>query len=141
MFNEFSPPGPLPGARRSVDELAAGEARVLWALRRLALMQPLGTARCHAVHIALHREFGDAGQGLEHLLRCWLVGLSRRARRPLAIGTPACPLLTDDEAVLIGVLRRPDGRGAAALVGLTGTAEAAALLPLFAAIGVLIVDS
>jgi len=138
MFGDFGE-GSWPGRRAlaSVAGLPATEQRLLSALRRLALMQPLGAARCQAVHIALQREFGDAGLGLDHLLRCWLVGLSRLAARRLVIGTPACPLLMEDEAVLLGVLRAPDRHGAAALMRLTGNPDAAALLPLFAAVATL----
>jgi hypothetical protein len=92
------------------------------------------------VHIALQQEFGDAGQGLEHLLRCWLVGLSRWAPRRLAIGTPACPLLTDDEARLLLALRivAVDCTVAhAALVPLAGIAGAHCLIPLLTAIDLL----
>ena len=133
MFGEYAggEPGWWPEGHGSVDALGAAEARLLWSLRRLALMQPLGRARCHAVHIALQQEFGDAGLGIEHLLRCWLVGLSRLAVRRLAIGTPACPLLTADEAGLLRVLRDGD---AERLVRLTGSAAAAAMVPLFVAV-------
>ncbi len=132
------------GARSGVDDLPVVEQRLLWALRRLALLQPLGRARCHAVHIALQQEFGDAGQGLEHLLRCWLVGLARWAPRRLAIGAPACPLLTDDEAQLLLALRlvADDGTAAhGALVPLAGRDGAKRLLALLAAIDTLVKNS
>ncbi len=132
------------GGRSGVGALPPTEQRLLWALRRLALLQPLGSARCHAVHIALQQEFGDAGQGLEHLLRCWLVGLARWAPRRLAIGTPACPLLTDDEARLLLALRIvADDCTAAnrALVPLAGIDGAARLLPLLTAIDLLVENS
>lgn len=133
MFGDFGSGGgePWSGGHCSVDALGAAEARLLWSLRRLALMQPIGCARCHAVHIALQQEFGDAGLGIEHLLRCWLVGLSRLAVRRLAIGTPACPLLTADEAGLLLVLRDGDG---SRLVRLTGSEAAAGMAPLFLAV-------
>nr|WP_310522240.1 hypothetical protein [Polymorphobacter sp.] len=135
MFGEFGggESGWWPEGHGSVDALGAAEARLLWSLRRLALMQPLGRARCHAVHIALQQEFGDAGLGIEHLLRCWLVGLSRLAVRRLAIGAPACSLLTADEAGLLRVLRDPDA-GGVILVRLTGAAAAAGMVPLFVAV-------
>lgn len=121
---------------RAVETLAPVEARLLWALRRLALMQPIAAARCHAVHIALQQEFGDSGLGVEHLLRCILVGLSRVATRRLQIGAPACGLVTADEAVLLALLDGRAGRGM--LVGLAGSGEAAPLLPLFAAVAGLV---
>lgn len=124
----------------SVDDLGIGEARILWAMRRLALLQPLGGARCHAVHIALQQEFGDAGLGIEHLLRCWLVGLARMSRRRLNIGEPACPLVLPDEAALLGVLRSAgerDGLAGAALVQMTGSAAAADLEVLCASVRML----
>lgn len=136
MFTDFHLPADRE-PRRGVDDLGLAEARILWALRRLAVLQPLGAARCRAVHIALQQEFGDAGLGIEHLLRCWLVGLARTARRPLVIGEPACPLLLADEARLLAVLRLA-GTGTAAaataLATLTGSPAAADLETLFAAV-------
>lgn len=141
MFGEFGAGGgggAGEGWHGSVADLEMAEARILWALRRLAVLQPLGVARCHAVHAALQREFGDAGLGIEHLLRCWLVGLARVSRRTLVIGEPACPLLLADEAVLLGVLRRAAEPAAErALVAMTGAAEAAQLAALFVAVRVL----
>lgn len=138
MFGAFGSGGGASGGnwldgQGSVDGLCAAEARVLWSLRRLALMAPVGRARCHAVHIALQQDFGDAGMGIEHLLRCWLVGLSRLSLRRLAFGAPAYPFLTDDETVLLRVLRSPDD-GGVALLRLTGAEAAAGLLPLFVAV-------
>lgn len=122
------------GGHRHVSTLAPAESTLLWAMRRMALLQPLGAARCHVVHVALQQDFGDSGLGIEHLLRCCLIGLARAATRRLAIGEPACPMLTADEIMLLGLLRRPDER---ALVGLAGSAGAAALLPLFGALAAL----
>lgn len=138
MFGQFDqwghgPAGPLPhnfgGRPWRVDALGAVDARLLWALRRLALMQPIGAARCHAVHIALQQDFGEMGLGIEHLLRCWLVGLSRRTDRPLRFGEPACPLLLPDEAALLAILHSADDAAQARLVALSG-ANAAPLMPL-----------
>jgi hypothetical protein len=128
--------GGEPARQRLVDELTTVEARLLWAVRRLALMQPIGAARSHAVHIALQQEFGNAGMGVEHLLRCILVGLSRLAVRRLAIGAPGCGLVTGDEAVLLALLGDRAGRDA--LAAMTGAHEAARLLPLFAGVAVLV---
>lgn len=132
MFGQFDEngsgyPGPVPHDR--VDALGAVDARLLWAIRRLALMQPIGAARCHAVHIALQQDFGEAGLGIEHLLRCWLVGLSRRTDRPLRLGEPACPLLLPDEAALLLILHSADDVARVRLTALSGP-ETAPLMPL-----------
>lgn len=116
-------------APRRTDNLCATDRRLLWALRRLALMQPIGAARCHAVHIALQQDFGDHGLGIEHLLRCLLVGLSRRADRQLVFGEPACALLLPDEAALLALLHSEASQREAALSALAGP-QAAALLPI-----------
>lgn len=133
MFRHFETGGdgwaPMTPAPRRTDSLDATDRRLLWALRRLALMQPIGAARCHAVHIALQQDFGDHGLGIEHLLRCLLVGLSRRADRQLAFGEPACPLLLPDEAALLAMLHSDSVCRDAALAALAGP-QAAALLPL-----------
>lgn len=115
MFRDFdSIGGNWPYGPRRIETLPSVDARLIWALRRLALMQPVGAARCHAVHIALQQDFGDCGLGIEHLLRCLLVGLSRRADRQLVFGEPACPLLLPDEAALLGVISAPGVRRALA---------------------------
>ena len=124
-------PGP---GHHGVGELPVVEQQLLWALRRMALMQPIGQARCHTVHIALQQEFGDAGLGIEHLLRCWLVGMARMATRQLRLGTPGCPMLTGDESLMLDVVRQP-GAAAGGLERLAGTAAAANLLPIAHAIG------
>lgn len=134
LFGELA--GGEPARQRLVDELAPVEARLLWAVRRLALMQPIGAARCYAVHIALQQEFGDAGMGVEHLLRCILVGLARCSTRRLVIGAPGCGLVTADEAALLALLC---GAGAAGLLaGLAGSSDAVMLQPLFAAVAALL---
>ncbi len=109
------------------------DARLLWAIRRLALLQPIGAARCPAVHIALQRDFGDAGLGIEHLLRCLIVGLDRRADRPLRFGTPVCAAPLPDEALLLRVLAAPEPEAAVLLTRLAGPG-AATLLPLAEAV-------
>jgi hypothetical protein len=132
MFRHFETGGEQwwPAPRR-IDRLDTADWRLLWALRRLALMQPIGAARCHAVHIALQQDFGEHGLGIEHLLRCLLVGLSRRADRQLVFGEPACALLLPDEAALLAALRSEARDCEAALAALAGP-QAAALLPLVA---------
>jgi hypothetical protein len=129
MFRRFAdddwggPPDPEP---LRLAALPAGEAMLIWGLRRLALLRPIGSARCHALHIALHQGYGDAGLGIEHLLRCLLVGLARRTDRPLGLGQPACPLLTRDEVLLLAAFTGDPGPGLARLAG----PQAAALAPL-----------
>ena len=129
QFDEWSHGTPGPAPHHRVEGLGPVDARLLWAIRRLALMQPIGAARCHAVHVALQQDFGEAGLGIEHLLRCWLVGLSRRTDRALHLGEPACPLLLPDEAAMLAILHSPDEVAQARLVGLSG-AGAAPLMPL-----------
>jgi hypothetical protein len=130
MFKHFETGGEQwwPAPRR-IDHLDTTDRRLLWALRRLALMQPIGAARCHAVHIALQQDFGEQGLGIEHLLRCLLVGLSRRADRQLVFGEPTCGLLLPDEAALLTLLHSEPGQREAALAALAGP-QTAALLPL-----------
>jgi hypothetical protein len=85
------------------------------------------------VHIALQRDFGDAGLGIEHLLRCLLVGLDRRADRPLRFGTPVCAAPLPDEALLLRILAAPEPQAAVLLTRLAGPC-AASLLPLVRAV-------
>jgi hypothetical protein len=131
MYGQFdNGGGDWPGSRPGLGRV---DARLLWALRRLALMQPLGAARCPMVHIALQQDFGEAGLGIEHLLRCWLVGLARFADRPLCFGTPVCAAPLPDEALLLRILAAPDAEAAALLIRLAGP-RAATLLPLARAV-------
>ena len=131
MFETIGEPPP-----RLVAGLDDDDARLLWALRRLALMAPLGWARCRTVHIVLSRDFGEAGMGIEHLLRCLLVGLARLSDRPVVLGTPTCAVVTGDEEALLSVLARPD-RAAVTLMALAGPA-ASQLQPLCEAIQTII---
>lgn len=128
MFVDFSIARPLPRGLRWTD-LPDDEALLLWSLRRMVIAWP----RCHVVHAALHRRFGDDALGVEHLLRCWLTGIARHAARPLQLGDPACALILPDEDALLYALRSP---GCAALAGLCGPG-AATLLPLTAALAAL----
>jgi hypothetical protein len=121
----------------ALTRLDGNSVRLLWCLRRLALMAPLESARCQAVHIALQRDFGDAGLGIEHLLRCLLVGLARYASRRLAIATPGSAMLTNDEAAMLALFTAPS---ASALVALAG-ADAEPLLPLCQALQALTQES
>lgn len=116
----------------AVADLPDDAALLLWSLRRQVIAWP----RCHTVHAALHARYGDAALGIEHLLRCWLLGVTRHARRQLVIGDPNCALVLADEAALLGVLGRAAAGGdvATALVALTGNPGADCLLPLVAAL-------
>jgi hypothetical protein len=124
--------GPQPRRARS---LAPVERQLLWSLRHIAQMRPIGSARSHSAHAALQRDFADAGLVIEHLLRCWLFGLAQRSATLLRFNEPACPLLSDDEARLFGVLRAAADEPARAALLLAGFGTAApALLPLFVAV-------
>jgi hypothetical protein len=112
----------------AVADLPDDAALLLWSLRRMVIAWP----RCHTVHAALHVRYGDTALGIEHLLRCWLLGVSRHARRQLVIGDPNCALLLGDEPALLAILDRAaaSGDAATALVALTGNPCAGCLLPL-----------
>lgn len=77
--------------------------------------------------------------GIEHLLRCWLVGLSRCAVRSVVIGEPANPMVLPDEMRLLRALRLAGNADAAIamLAPLAGSNGAAGLLPLLSAISAL----
>jgi hypothetical protein len=115
--------------------LSATQREILWCLRRLALQRPLGSTRDAHVHALLQQRFGEAGLGLEHLLRCLIVGLARRATRPLLLHRPCCGAVTDDEQRLLLALAeaaRP-ARVAAVLAPLAGS-RGGELVPLLAGI-------
>lgn len=114
-------------------DLPGDEGLILWSMRRLVVAWP----RCHAVQAALHARYGDDALGVEHLLRCWLTGVSRHARRQLVIGDPLCGLLLADEGALLFILRRstPDAARAAAIEALTGAPAATCLAPLAESLG------
>lgn len=115
------------------------ERDCLWCLRRLALIRPIGSARDAGVHALLQRRFGNRGLGLEHLLRCLLVGLARRVVRPLGLRLPCHRAITDDEVRLLIALRVSAHPAAAAalLAPLTGE-RSAELVPLLAATAALL---
>ena len=127
MFVDFLDPPLPPRSHRVWTDLPPDEALLLWSLRRLVVAWP----RCHAVHAALHRRFGDDALGVEALLRCWLHGLAGHATRPLRIGDPACAHLLPDEAAMLSAFRHAatDG-GAAAIDELCGRPAAAVLGPI-----------
>jgi hypothetical protein len=125
--------------RREPPELTEAQRDLLWCLRRLAMQRPLGCGRDPQVHALLQRRFGEAGLGLEHLLRCLIVGLARRAVRPLILHVPCRAAITDDERRLFWALRSAErpARAAALLAPLTGT-RSEELLPLLAGIAALL---
>lgn len=125
MFVDFDNPAPHRG---SWCALPADEALMLWTLRRLVVAWP----GAPAVMVALHRRWGDEGLGVLQLLRCWLAGVGRQARRPLTIGDPACALLLPDESAMLAAFRHPAST-ATTLDDLCG--EAGRLTPLAAALG------
>lgn len=114
-------------------DLPGDEGLILWSMRRLVVAWP----RCHAVQAALHARYGDDALGVEHLLRCWLTGVSRHARRQLVIGDPLCGLLLADEGALLFILRSatPTAARVAAIGALTGAPAATCLAPLAESLG------
>lgn len=110
------------------SDLPGDEGLILWSLRRMVVAWP----RCHTVQAALHARYGDEALGVEHLLRCWLLGISRHATRHLVIGDPNCALLLADEGVLLFALRpaTPEIAAGQALIDLTGNPCADCLVPL-----------
>ncbi|OYW13711.1 MAG: hypothetical protein B7Y82_13140 [Sphingomonadales bacterium 32-65-25] len=115
------------------------QREILWCLRRLAMVRPLGSARDAHVHALLQQRFGEAGLGLEHHLRCLILGLAQRAVRPIRLHLPCHGALAEDEQRLLlalGESRRP-ARLAAVLAPLTGT-RGSELAPLFAGIAALL---
>jgi len=131
MFVEHPAEWPHSGREEGLSE---AERSLLWALRRTAMLRPLGQARDPAVHALLQRQFGGAGLGLEHLVRCLIVGLARRAVRPLKLRVPCWPELTDDEMRLLFALRsHAQPSTAAALLTPLAGARAGELVPLLGA--------
>ncbi len=117
------------GRPSAVADLPDDDALLLWSLRRLVVAWP----RCHTVHAALHMRFGDAASGVEHLLRCLLVGIARHSRRGLTVGDPNCAVVLPDETDLLTAIRPGATRAAeAALARLTDDPGAMCLLPLAA---------
>jgi hypothetical protein len=123
--------GGQPERRPAPDHLSEAERDLLWCLRRQAMVRPLGSARDPAVHALCQRRFGDCGLEAEHLLRCLLVGLARRAIRPLTLRVPCFPALADDEWRLLMAIRAAavPARVAALLAPMAGS-RGAELVPL-----------
>jgi hypothetical protein len=135
--DESGPDGGPFGPPRRSDPAGLGATRreILWCLRRLAMVRPLGSARDAHVHALLQRRFGDQGLGLEHLLRCLIVGLAQRAVRPVRLLLPCHALVADDEQRLLLALAdaaRP-ARVAALLAPVAGS-RGGELAPLLAGI-------
>jgi hypothetical protein len=120
-------------------EPTAAERDWIWCLRRVALARPLGSARDAGVHAVLQRRFGGRGLGLEHLQRCLVVGLARRAVRSITLHAPCHPALTSDETRLLLALRasRQPATAAALLAPIAGE-RSAELVPLLAATAALL---
>ena len=112
---------------------SGGEALLLWSIRHMAMAWP----RCYVVHVALQQAYGCDGLGVEHMIRCWLVGLSRRSGRRLTFAPPASAMPTADEQAMLASLRHAGdgtGRCAAALA----PDAAGDLEPLLAALAALL---
>jgi hypothetical protein len=144
MFVRHDASGPeggpsVPPRRDDPAGLTATQRELLWCLRRLAMMRPLGSARDAHVHALLQQRFGEQGLGLEHLLRCLIVGLARRAVRPVRLHLPCHGVLAEDEQRLLLAMtdagRVP--RVAAVLAPLAGS-RGAELAPLLAGIAALL---
>jgi hypothetical protein len=141
QHDESGPQGGPPGPRRRDDPagLTPVQREILWCLRRLAMVRPLGSARDAHVHALLQRRFGEQGLGLEHLLRCLIVGLARRALRPVRLHLPCHGAVAEDEQRLLlalGESRRPV-RVVAVLAPLAGS-RGGELVPLLAGIAALL---
>ncbi|WP_017668222.1 hypothetical protein [Sandarakinorhabdus sp. AAP62] len=144
MFVRHEESGPeggpsVPPRRDDPAGLTAVQRELLWCLRRLAMVRPLGSARDAHVHALLQRRFGEQGMGLEHLLRCLIVGLARRAVRPVRLHLPCHGAVAEDEQRLLLALdesRRP-ARLAAVLAPMAGS-RGGELAPLLAGIAALL---
>lgn len=135
-----SGPQQRPGCEpASSDPLSPPMRDLLWCLRRTAMVQPLERSRAPHVHLLLQQRFGDHGLGLEHLLRCLVVGLAQRAQRPIRLHRPCQSALSPDEWRLLTALAeagRP-ARVAAVLAPLTGS-RGGELAPLLAGMAALL---
>ena len=132
------PAGGPPPRRPAGALLCERERDLLWCLRRTAMQRPLGAARDAAVHALCQRRFGEAGLGAEHLLRCLLVGLARRAIRPLTLRVPCFPALTDDEwRLLLAIRAGGDAARVAALLAPMAGSRGSELAPLIAGLAAL----
>jgi len=119
--------------------LTVVQRQILWCLRRLAMVRPLGSARDAHVHALLQQRFGAAGLGLEHHMRCLILGLAQRAVRPIRLHLPCHGALAEDEQRLLLALseRRHPARVAAVLAPMAGS-RGGELQPLLAGIAALL---
>lgn len=150
MFVQHDLNGAEPSAQRPYQPVTraddpAGLTKLqrdlIWCLRRLALLQPVGCARDAHVHAFLQQRFGEAGLGLEHFLRCLIVGLAQRAVRPIRLHLPCHgPLAPDERRLLLALAEhRYPARLAAVLAPLAGL-RGTELSPLLAGIAALLPD-
>ncbi|WP_353217895.1 hypothetical protein [Sandarakinorhabdus sp.] len=142
MWPYAGQPGAEPSGPQRRDDpagLTPIQRDLLWCVRRLAMVRPLGSARDAHVHALLQRRFGEHGLGLEHLLRCLILGLAQRAVRPLRLHLPfhAC-VAADEQRLLLALAEasRP-ARAAAALAPMAGS-RGAELVPYLAGIAALL---
>ncbi|EMD81746.1 hypothetical protein [Pacificimonas flava] len=102
---------------------------LLWATRHMVMCWP----GCPSVTAALIEVLGEEAMGGEHLLRCLIVGISRRAHRRIEFGSPACRQVLPDEELLLEAIGLDGAEPAPdALRLLTGCGKAPALAPLTA---------
>lgn len=129
----------VPPRRDDPAGLTVTQRELLWCLRRLAMVRPLGSARDAHVHALLQRRFGEQGLGLEHLLRCLIVGLARRAVRPVRLHLPCHGAVAEDERRLLLALADA-GRvpRVAAVLGPLAGSRGGELAPLLAGIAALL---
>lgn len=130
---------PWRAPRRDGPDMSAVQRDLLWCLRRQAMQRPLGSARDANVHALLQRRFGEHGLGMEHLLRCLIVGLARRAIRPVLLHMPCRAAISEDERRLLWALASAEqpARVTALLAPMAGT-RGAELVPLLAGIAALL---
>jgi hypothetical protein len=141
QHDESGSGGGPPWQPRRDDPAGAGTRgfRAGPASSRLGMVRPLGSARDSHVHALLQQRFGETGLGLEHHLRCLIVGLAQRAVRPIRLHLPCHGALADDEQRLLlalGACNRP-ARLAAVLAPLAGS-RGGELQPLLAGIAALL---
>ena len=132
-------PAGRPPRRGDPAGLTAVQRELLWCLRRLAMVRPLGSARDAHVHALLQQRFGETGLGLEHHLRCLIIGLARRAQRPIRLHLPCHGAVAEDERRLLLALAEAGraGRVAAVLAPMAGS-RGGELAPLLAGIAALL---
>jgi hypothetical protein len=85
---------------QAVQNLPGDSRTLLAAVRHMIIAWP----RSPAAHAMLIDRYGAGAGGIEHLLRCLLVGIGRTTRRRPAFGSPCCALLLPDEAELLDAI-------------------------------------